>query len=199
MKNKAFLLTGLMATIAVAMLGIGIRDADNNGSKGTSRGIPPETVASYLHAVIQADRRTYTTHVVERMQLRGTVVASEDWEQRGTLPLPVQFLNESARLVAQEYKGVAFRLASLSPINDRNAPTTEFERAGLMAVQTQVDHPYTGIITKGGQRYFQAIYADRAVSQSCIGCHNVHPKSPKRNFALNDVMGGLVITIPIGS
>jgi hypothetical protein len=172
-----------------------------SGSGNTSNGamgIPPEIVADYVHAVIQADRTIYTTHIVERMQMRGTVVASEDWEQRGTLPLPVQFLNESARLVAQERKGVRFRLASLSPLNDRNAPKTEFERAGLLAVQTQVERPYTGILTEGGRRYFQAIYADRAVSQSCIGCHNAHPKSTKHDFKLNDVMGGLVITIPLG-
>ena len=59
------------------------------------------------------------------------------------------------------------------------------------------DAPITGIVTSGRKQYFQAIYPDRAVSSACIGCHNSHPLSPKRDFKLNDVMGGIAITIPL--
>ena len=45
--------------------------------------------------------------------------------------------------------------------------------------------------------YFQAIYPDRAVSRACVSCHNSHPEGPKRDFKLNDVMGGLVIQVPL--
>lgn len=158
--------------------------------------IPAETVASYIHAIIQADRTTYTTQIVDRMQLRGITVASENWEQRGTLPLPVQFLSESARLVAENRKGVSFKLMSLWPINQHNAPGSEFERKGLQEVLEHSDRPYIGIMTKSGNRYFQAIFADRAISQSCVGCHNAHTESPKRDFRLNDVMGGVLVTFP---
>lgn len=41
------------------------------------------------------------------------------------------------------------------------------------------------------------ISADRASVQSCADCHNTHPRSSKRDFKLNDVMGGLEIIIPI--
>ncbi|MDP3595871.1 MAG: hypothetical protein Q8S75_02615 [Nitrospirota bacterium] len=34
-------------------------------------GIPPETVANYIHAIIEADRTFYTIHVVERLQRSG--------------------------------------------------------------------------------------------------------------------------------
>jgi hypothetical protein len=161
-------------------------------------GIPPETVADYLHGVIQADRTIYTTHVVERMQMKGIVVASENWEQRNALPLPAQFLIEAARLVAEQRNGIRYRLVSLWPINERNKPATEFEREGLEDVLKNYERPYTGIITTGRNHYFQAVYADRAVSQACVGCHNAHSNSPKRDFKLNDVLGGIVITIPLG-
>jgi hypothetical protein len=49
----------------------------------------------------------------------------------------------------------------------------------------------------GQARYFQAVYPDLAVTEGCIGCHNAHPDSPKRDFNINDVMGGLVISIPL--
>jgi len=53
-------------------------------------------------------------------------------------------------------------------------------------------------VTQGNETYFQAIYADPAVSQSCVGCHNTHPQSPRKDFKLNEAMGGLVIEIPMG-
>ena len=161
------------------------------------KGIPPEVVADYLQAVIESDRKVYTTRIVERMQNQGIVLAAEDWEARHALPLPAQFLMESARLVAERQEGIRYRLTSLWPIYRKNAPATNFEKKGLEAVLENPDIPYTGIIRSGKKQFFQAIYADRAVSEACVVCHNTHPMSPKRDFQRQDVMGGLVITIPL--
>jgi sigma-B regulation protein RsbU (phosphoserine phosphatase) len=38
--------------------------------------------------------------------------------------------------------------------------------------------------------------ADVASSTSCVSCHNAHPQSPKHDFHLYDVMGGLEVIIP---
>jgi hypothetical protein len=162
------------------------------------RGVPPATVADYVHAVIEADRAIYTKHVVDRMQEKGVVAASENWESQDTLPLPAQFLIDSARMVAKKDRGIRYRLVSLWPIYERNGPATDFERGGLEAILKQPEKTYTGYVDSGGRRYFQAIYADVAVAQACIGCHNAHPHSPRRDFKLNDVMGGIVITLPVG-
>lgn len=161
-------------------------------------GIPPETVADYLHAVIEADRTFYTIHVVERLQAKGVVVASQNWLHANTLPLPAQFLMESNRLATMTGAKIGYRLISLWPINEQNKPATQSEDAALKDVLAKPDHPRTELIQDGERRYFQAIYADRAVSQACIGCHNAHPNSPKRDFKMNEVMGGMVITIPVG-
>jgi len=64
------------------------------------------------------------------------------------------------------------------------------------------EHPeqsVTSTVKIDDQTYFKAIYADRAVSQSCVGSHNTHPRSPKKDFKLNEVMGGLMIEISLGS
>lgn len=161
-------------------------------------GIPPGTVADYVHAVIEADRAVYTTHVVDRMQEKGVVVASEHWESQNTLPLPAQFLIDSARLVAKKDRGIRYRLVSLWPIYERNGPATDFERTGLEAILKHPDKTHTGYVESGGRRYFQAIYPDVAVAQACVGCHNAHANSPRRDFKVNDVMGGIVITVPLG-
>jgi Protein of unknown function (DUF3365) len=160
-------------------------------------GISPEKVAGFVHAVLQADRTIYTSMVVKRMQEKGIVSAAEHWEQENALPLPAQFLQHSGRLVAENGLGIRYRLIGLSPIYQRNAPATDFERKALESLNRAPDAPVTGIVTSGRKQYFQAIYPDRAVSAACITCHNQHPLSPKRDFKLNDVMGGIAITIPI--
>lgn len=182
-----------IALILVGASSILLRAAD---ASGQSASIPLDMVADHIHAVIQADREIYTK-VVERMQAKGIVVASENWQEKNTLPLPAQFLMDSAHLVARK-GSLRYRLLSLWPINQRNGPATEFEKEGLAAVLTQTDRPYTGFVQNGGKWFFQALYADQAISQACIGCHNAHPDSPKRDFKLKDVMGGILITIPAG-
>jgi hypothetical protein len=182
------------------VIGLGI-----TGFVGTSRAetestafnLPVEKVADYLYALIEADREVYTKHVVERMQIKGVVVASENWEEKNTLPLPAQFLMESGRVVARKGLGVQYRLISLWPINKRNGASSEFEKIGLGTILTHPTKPYTAFVKEGGARYFQAVYPDLAVAQACIGCHNSHPDSPKRDFKINDVIGGLVISIPL--
>ncbi len=161
-------------------------------------GIPPETVADYVHAVIEADRIVYTLHVVERLQKKGKLVASENWRAKDTLPLPAQFLMESSDLATKTGTKVQYRLIGAWPINPQNGPATEFEKKGLERVRTHPERPYTETVTSGTEQVFHALYADRAVSQACIGCHNAHARSPKRDFKMDDVMGGIVITIPLG-
>jgi hypothetical protein len=161
-------------------------------------GIPPQTVTDYLHAVIEADRTFYTMHVVDRLQKSGTADAAEDWRaQRNMLPLPAQFLRESGELGTTTGSKVRYRLISLWPINPENSPRNESEKRGLEAVLRQPERSATATVKDGKQTYFQAIYADYAVIQVCVACHNAHPKSSKKDFKLKDVMGGLVIEIPL--
>lgn len=169
----------------------------SHGKRGTD-GVPlihPQRVADYVHAVVEADRTIYTKQVVERMQEKGITFAAEHWEQRNALPLPAQFLQYSGRLAAESGSGIRYGLISLWPI--RSGPATEFERKALEEVLERPERPYAGIVTSGKRRFYQAIYADRAVSKACVTCHNTHLLSPKRDFKLNDVMGGIVITIPL--
>lgn len=161
-------------------------------------GIPPETVADYIHAVIETDRTFYMIHVVERLQKEGGPMATEHWRaKKNALPLPAQFLMEASDLAAKTGTKIRYRLVSLWPINPQNSPYNESEKSGLEAVRQHPERAATRTVKIDGQSYFQAIYADRAVSQACAGCHNTHPRSPKKDFKMNDVMGGLVIEIPL--
>ena len=159
-------------------------------------GIPPEVVAEYVYAIVQADRHLYATHVVERMQELGVTVATEAWKQQGTLPLPIQMLMMAGQQIEGQGTKLRIRLSSLSPINKGNGPADDFERVGLAQVLKDPQKPYTGVVTQGERRMFKAIYADRAVTKACVDCHNDHDSTHKGRLKLYDVMGGIVISFP---
>ncbi len=166
-------------------------------SKIPSQGIAPATVSDYLVGIIKADRQVYTTHIVKRMQDQGIVLAQEDWKDKNAIPLPAQFLHYSSKIVAESGVGIRFRLISLWPIYRKNGPATPFERKGLEQLIKNPNVPQRGKVATGKMKFFQSIYADNATSQACVTCHNTHPLSPKRDFKVGDVMGAIVITIPL--
>jgi Protein of unknown function (DUF3365) len=162
-------------------------------------GVPPEKVADYIHAVIESHRDFYTTHVVERLEEQAGIKADGEWRtHKKTLPLPMQFVTDSSDMFAK-FTGLSYRLISLWPINPKNRPRDQADKKGLEAVLERPEHPVTRTIKIDDQTFFHAIYADVAVGHACVACHNAHPNSPKKDFQVGDVMGGLVIEFPLGN
>lgn len=191
MSSKKWLVGGLgVALCAIGSWGTGHAGKESAGS------VPLETVVDYIHSVLEADRTFYTVHVVERMQKRGVIESSEKWRVESALPLPAQFFQESSSLAELTRSKVRYRLISLNPINKENGPRTEFEQKALEAVMAHPEQPYKSLVKEEGGRYFQAVYADHAVSPGCVTCHNADPRSAKRDYKLNDVLGGVLISIP---
>ena len=188
---RQHLLILFLSTLIALILGMGI------GMKlSTRHGLPIRVVADYLHAVLQADRTFYAQHIVERMEAMLIVNATENWRKDRTLPLPAQFFKESSRGLQVRGKPFRYRLVSLWPINQENAPETEKERKALEKVINYGEVAEQEIKLEN-KRYYQAIFPDRAVTRACVNCHNAHKESPKRDFKLNDIMGGLEILIPL--
>ena len=160
--------------------------------------IRPEDMADALHDVLAAEREVYTRLIVQRLQNEEKVIrASENWEKDKALLVPCQKLRLGAETIQTKGAEFSYTLRALRPLNQRNAPETEIERLGLEAVTRQPETNYYGNETLGGRRYLTAIYADKATSPACISCHNQHPKTPRKDWQLGDVLGGLVVRIPL--
>lgn len=161
-------------------------------------GITPQKMADAIFAVIESDRTVYTRNVVNRLQNEEEVLeASEHWKEEQALPLPAQMLRMGSERIMEKNAGFTYALLSLWAINSQNKPKTDLERKGLEFVAKNPDKNFYGKETLGDQKYFTAVYSDIAVSEACVKCHNKHIDSPKTDFKLNDVMGGIVIRIPI--
>jgi hypothetical protein len=194
MKHHCLLLGSLM----VLMTGVGSASSLQAESDiPRDNVVAAKQVAEFIHAIIEADRTLYTTHIVERMHENAVVKADEAWKRERALPLPAQMLALSGLRVKNSGSGLEYRLISLWPIYEKNRSNGWFERTGLEVVTADPSKPFTGVDQKDGRRYFTAIYADIAVSPLCVSCHNAHPLSPKKNYKLNDVMGGVVISFPL--
>ena len=168
--------------------------------KEVSTGIEPQMMADALHAVMESDRTVYTRNVVNRLTKEHEVIkASEHWKEEPALPLPAQMFRMGAEMVAEKDAGFTYSLLSMWPINKQNTPRTDVEKAGLEYVAANKGENFYAEETLGGQTYFTAVYADTAVAPACVSCHNEHKDTPRTDFELGDVMGGVVVRIPVGS
>lgn len=170
-----------------------------------SETVSVKAMADALHIVMDSDRTVYTKKIVNRLVKKDKVIkATEHFEDDQALALPAQMFRFGAELVAERSAdnpdvNFTYSLQSLWPVNKQNAPKTEAEKAGLKYVADNIGKNYYTTETLGGQKYFTAVYPDIGVAPVCVACHNAHPDTPKDDFKLGDVMGGVVIRIPVDS
>ncbi len=164
----------------------------------TAEGIPFERVADMLYRVMSADREVYTRLVVQRLTVDESILtASEHFEDDSALPLPAQMFRFGAETVMDNTDDFSYALLSLHPINKKNGPGTDVEKEGLEYVADNPGEAFYAEEELGGKRYFSAVYPDYAVVEACVQCHNNHKDSTRNDLAVGDVMGAVVIRIPI--
>lgn len=167
-------------------------------AKAPAGGITPQRMADGLHAVMASDRSVYTKNVIQRLAKKEKVIkASEHFEDDKALPLPAQMFRMGAETVAKKTSDFSYSLLSEWPINKQNAPKTDIEKKGLKYIAENVGENFYGEETLGGKKYFTAVYPDPAVAPACVDCHNEHKDSPRKDFKMGEVMGGVVIRIPL--
>lgn len=165
-----------------------------------SKGIAPNIFTDSVFAVMNADRANYTKLIVQRLgpNKGGFIKPSEEWQDLDDgAPLPAQMFRLGAEAVAEVTSDFTYSLQSIWPINSQNAPKTPMEEEGLKYVAENPGKNFYGEETLGGKTYYTAVYPDVAVSPACTTCHNDHKDSPKTDFKIGDVMGGVVVRVPL--
>ncbi len=170
--------------------------AEDGGDK-IEGGLELEKVTDLMNAIVAANREAYSKAVVNRLMIEAKVLkADEQHLKKKLLPLPAQFFRAGAELSAAKNRTATYSLLSFWSIRRLNFPKTELEKIGLARVLGGTDHFY-GAETTDGSTYFIAAYPDLATNEACVTCHNAHPDSRRQDFALGDVMGGVVVRIPL--
>ncbi|WP_035826082.1 c-type heme family protein [Crocosphaera watsonii] len=172
----------------------GTLEAQQMGAK-----VPPDLVTDYIYRIIKSERTIYGKYVVQRLKDENVVRASEHWQQEKALPLPAQMFRMSSELASENSE---FSYGAISPwsLNRNNIPNTDFEKKAMKEV-LDTGLPYKDYQVKDGKKYFSALYPDKAVSAACMDCHNQHPihkqRYPSKVFKVGDVMGGILINLPL--
>ena len=201
MKLKAKHTLPVAAFVAAISLSASIVIASTETANTPS--ITPKAMADALHLVMDSDRAVYTRKIVNRLVKKEKVIkASEHFDDDKALVLPAQMFRFGAEMVAKRAEenpdvNFSYSLQSLWPINSQNAPKTDAEKEGLQYVADNKGENFYATEELGGQKYFTAVYADTAVAPVCVTCHNDHKDTPRRDFKMGDVMGGVVIRIPV--
>lgn len=191
MKLRTVALSMGLAATAVGLTGC-------NEEAKVEGAITPQMMADNLHKVIDSDRTVYTKLIVGRLAAKEKVIkADEHWEDKKALVLPAQMLRYGSEMVQERNADFTYSLQSSWPINKQNAPRTPMEKEGLKFIEQNKGQNFYGTETLGDKKYFTAIYPDFAAVKVCVTCHNEHKDSPKTDFKMGDVMGGLVIRIPL--
>jgi hypothetical protein len=146
----------------------------------------PQEMADALHGVIAADREVYAIGIVEKFKDR--------LEELGIAPHVLRPASQKVQQPGAEFHYVA---RSFWPISPGGRAETDVEERGLRFVAEQRGSNFYAEEYLGGRRYFTAVYADVAVVPSCAECHNKHKDSPRRDFKTGDVIGGIIVRVPL--
>ncbi len=168
--------------------------------QNASVGIAPKTFTDSLFAVMNADRANYTKLIVQRLGPKGSgvITPAEHWKDLddGAL-LPAQMFRAGSEKVAETTTDFTYSLQSIWPINKQNAPKTPMEKEGLEFIAANPGQNFYGEEELGGKTYYTAVYPDVAVAEACTSCHNEHKDTPRTDFKIGEVMGGVVIRVPL--
>lgn len=170
------------------------------GGEEKSAGVDPKAHTDALFAVMKASRTNYTKLIIKRLGPAGAgvITPKEEWKDLDDgAPLPAQMFRAISEDVRDLNDSFTYSLQSLWPINKQNAPKTAMEKEGLQFIADNPGENFYGTEKLGDVSYYTAIYPDVAVAGPCVTCHNEHKDTPKTDFKLGDVMGGVVIRVPL--
>jgi serine phosphatase RsbU (regulator of sigma subunit) len=153
--------------------------------------------ARSLHTQIMADRGYYAKVIVPRLIELGGTIGPDYKPVHGRFPLPATFVREVSEITASHKNGYTANLISPWAINKDKGLKDQFQRDAFDYLTKNLTGQFVQTDTIEGRAVMRVLMADVASAQSCVDCHNAHAQSPKRDFKLHDLMGGLEIIMPV--
>ena len=150
---------------------------------------------------IVEDRKQYTKNIIVKLKKDGIVDVhpNRDYTNiNGGIPLPATFVQEVSNKINE--KGVySYDLLSKWNINKEKGLSTDFEKEAFDYLYNKEGEVFSRFMVHNGVYTLRYATADIAAAEACVRCHNNHEDSPRTDFKLGDVMGVLVVNIPIGT
>jgi len=157
-----------------------------------------ERFAAGISRQITADRGYFTKNVIGKLKKEtDDFKASVSYHNtKGAIPLPATFVREVAESLG-EAAGYRTDLLSKWPVNSKKRLGSELQQRAWDALEKDPQTPYREYVGVDEGVELHYFTADVAGVAACVSCHNGHPDSPKKDFKLGDLMGLLVVEVPV--
>jgi signal transduction histidine kinase/ActR/RegA family two-component response regulator len=154
--------------------------------------------ASLYSEALSEFRSVYTSEVVARIAQHDITVTHDYESKKAAIPLPATLSMALGDRIASHHSGAAAKLYSPYPFPWRSngGLTDEFARDAWNQLTRDPDSPFHRIEEGGVVPRLRYAVADR-MRESCVGCHNGHPQSPKLDWEVGDLRGVLEISYPL--
>jgi hypothetical protein len=197
----AFSFVALLIALALSTRGAGSNPATSPGDAPalpppSNGAISPQDQADALHFVIAADREIYCQMYIAR-QTGDAPSPNASASGKPVEPSPCEMVRRAAESIQNKGAEFSYALRALHPSDPRNEPQTELEQRGLDFIASHPTQNYYGKEMLGGRPYFTAVYPDIPAVASCIDCHNRSSSSHLQHHEVGEIMGGVVVRVPL--
>jgi methyl-accepting chemotaxis protein len=142
-------------------------------------------------------RAFYTEEIASRARKAGMQLGADYAHKDGMLPLPATLVKALGASIAKEYPGTELRLLSSHPFANRSStPLDSFQTEALAKLRADPQTPTHRFESLNGRLSVRYAVAD-LMKEGCVGCHNSHPDSPKRDWKVGDVRGIVEVVVPV--
>ncbi|MGE4499706.1 MAG: PAS domain S-box protein [Hydrogenovibrio sp.] len=163
-----------------------------------SQEIALEDARNFSISVVEF-RNYYAKKILPSLVKRGVPVM-HDFENHpdGAAPLPATFAKDFGRYLSSDGDGYKVKLYSDQPFvwSQDSQHLDAFEADAMAYLRQHPDQPYWKIVHQDGRKVLRYARAD-VLKESCVGCHNTYPGTPKTDWKAGDVRGVLEVQRPL--
>ena len=146
-------------------------------------------------------REWYAIEAIQRLHVLGIKASGNFEETEGTIPLPPLFSSNLGGQLTSGRSGARVRLVSQYPFShaDNHEQNMDaFQREAWEFLNRYPEQSFYRVERVDGHQALRFVTAGR-MQQGCVNCHNENADSPKRDWQVGQVGGGVEIIYPLDS
>jgi len=188
----------ILALCGTAALVLSILTIVGQASTEVERFSAKSSAAAYLK-ILTDTQHFYSQEIVGPATTNGISARRDFVDHPYSIPLPATFMLELTESLNDQDSSRHFRFFSRWPFHQRenSGPQDSFEEEALTLFEEQAEaQTFSRVEEINGENILRYAVALR-MGKSCIGCHNAHPESPKKDWTLGDLRGVQAVSQPI--
>ncbi|MBV1876602.1 MAG: DUF3365 domain-containing protein [Pseudomonadales bacterium] len=182
----------LLVLVAVALIGVSLRD---NLIRSSAL-----SYANMYVTTIEEFRALYTSEVISVLAQSSAIDVRHDYQSHvNAVPLPATLSMLLGEKIGQRVEGAKVKLYSRYPFPWREASgglRDQFAEQAWQRLNAIPEDSYFEFIQKSEGLSLRFAKAD-VLKPGCVGCHNLHPDTPKNDWRAGDVRGVLEVDLPL--